>query len=294
MKMRALLNSPTTSFLMEAHDGLSARIVRDAGFAGIWASGLAISTASGVRDVNELSWSQVLGTLEFMTDCVDVPILVDADTGYGNFNNARKFVTRAERLGIGGICLEDKQFPKRNSFIAGGQELCDVDEFCGKLKACKDAQRSDDFCVVARVEAMIAGYGMAEALTRAEAYRQAGADAVLIHSKRSSSEEILTFASEWANRAPLVVVPTTYYRTPTQAFREAGISVVIWANHNIRASMRAMQDVTTRIFRNESVADIEDDVVPVAEIFRAYDYAALDRDEERYVPPPRLRTMEES
>ena len=165
---------------MEAHNGLSAKIVEEAGFEGIWASGLSMSAALGVRDSNEASWTQVLEMLEFMADATSVPILVDGDTGYGNFNNVRRLVKKLCQRGIAGVCIEDKLFPKTNSFIGENQPLADVDEFCGRIKAGKDSQSDDDFQIVARIEALIAGWGMDEALRRAEAYpagrRRRGAD----------------------------------------------------------------------------------------------------------------------
>ena len=271
-RLRQMITSPSLEFLMEAHNGLSARIVREAGFAGIWASGLAISAQYGVRDNNEASWTQVVDTLEFMADASDLPILLDGDTGYGNFNNMRRLVRKLEQRGIAGVCIEDKQFPKTNSFIGGErQPLADVDEFSGKIKAGKDSQADESFSIVARVEALIAGWGMDEALRRAEAYRLAGADAILIHSKLSKPDEILTFAREWAGRGPLVIVPTKYYSTPTEAFRKAGISVVIWANHLIRAAASAMQAVAREIHDTETLVDIEDRVATVDEIFRLQD-----------------------
>src|SRR6185437_14280288 len=213
--LRRMLLSDRLEFLMEAHNGLSARIVREAGFHGIWASGLSISAQFGVRDNNEVSWTQVVDMLEFMADASDLPILLDGDTGYGNFNNVRRLIRKLEQRGIAGVCIEDKVFPKTNSFLNGErQPLADIDEFCGKIAAGKATQLDPDFSIVARVEALIAGWGMEEAL------RRAGADAILIHSKLSRPDEILTFAREWAGRAPLVIVPTKYYSTPTDVFRE--------------------------------------------------------------------------
>src|ERR1700760_64846 len=149
--LRQMLQSPELEFLMEAHNGLSARIVREAGFKGIWASGLSISAQFGVRDNNEASWTQVVDMLEFMADASDLPILLDGDTGYGNFNNMRRLVRKLEQRGIAGVCLEDKLFPKTNSFIGGEkQALAEVDEFCGKLRAAKDTQVDPNFVVVAR------------------------------------------------------------------------------------------------------------------------------------------------
>ena len=223
MRLREMLQSNRLEFMMEAHNGLSARIVKEAGFKAIWGSGLAISAQFGVRDNNEASWTQVVDMLEFMADASDLPILLDGDTGYGNFNNVRRLVRKLEQRGIAGVCIEDKQFPKTNSFINGeAQPLADIDEFCGKIKAGKDSQSDPNFSIVARVEALIAGWGMEEALRRAEAYRQAGADAILIHSKLSKPDEILTFAREWAGRGPLVIVPTKYYSTPTDVVPSGG------------------------------------------------------------------------
>src|SRR5580692_3956184 len=263
-KLREMLQSPQLEFLMEAHNGLSARIVREAGFSGIWASGLSISAQFGVRDNNEASWTQVVDMLEFMADASDLPILLDGDTGYGNFNNLRRLVRKLEQRGIGGVCIEDKIFPKTNSFLNGErQPLADVEEFAGKIAAGKDTQSDPDFCIVARVEALIAGWGMEEALRRAEAYRRAGADAILIHSKLSRPDEILTFAREWAGRGPLVIVPTKYYSTPSDVFRKAGISTVIWANHLVRSSASAMQAVVKEIYQSQTLVNVEDRIAPV-------------------------------
>jgi len=196
-QLRNMIRSPELEFIMEAHNGLSARIVEEAGFKGIWASGLSISASLGVRDNNEASWTQVVEVTEFMSDATTVPILLDGDTGYGNFNNMRRLVRKLEQRQVAGVCIEDKIFPKTNSFIDGeAQPLADIDEFCGKIKAGKDAQQDDDFCLVARVEALIAGWSLSEALKRAEAYRQAGADAILIHSKKSTPDDIDAFMKE--------------------------------------------------------------------------------------------------
>ncbi|MEM5421364.1 phosphoenolpyruvate mutase [Paraburkholderia sp. BR14263] len=283
-RLRQMLTSNELEFLMEAHNGLSARIAREAGFKAIWGSGLSISAQFGVRDNNEASWTQVVDNLEFMADASDLPILLDGDTGYGNFNNVRRLVRKLEQRGIAGVCIEDKVFPKTNSFIGGeAQPLADIDEFCGKIKAGKDSQTDEHFSIVARVEALIAGWGMDEALKRAEAYRQAGADAILIHSKLSKADEILTFAREWAGRGPLVIVPTKYYSTPTEVFRKAGISTVIWANHQIRAAVSAMQAVTKTIYDTQTLVDIEDRIATVNEIFRLQDADEYSEAEDRYL-----------
>lgn len=268
-QLKNLLTSGRTEFILEAHNGLSAKIVEEAGFKGIWGSGLALSAQHAVRDNNELSWTQVIENLEFMSDATSIPILLDGDTGYGDFNNMRRLVQKLEQRDIAGVCIEDKLFPKTNSFIQGEQqELENIETFCGKIQAGKDAQKDDDFCIVARVEAFIAGWGLEEAIRRGEAYRRAGADAILIHSKLSRPDEVLQFAREWDNRCPLVIVPTKYYSTPTEVFRDNNISLVIWANHMIRVSITAMQKTARIIHQTESLVDIEGQAATVSEIFR--------------------------
>ncbi|MES1924629.1 phosphoenolpyruvate mutase [Salinisphaera sp. T31B1] len=282
-RLRDLLASDELEFIMEAHNGLSARIVEEAGFAGVWASGLALSAAFGVRDSNEASWTQVLEAVEFMADATSLPILLDGDTGYGNFNNLRRLVTKLESRGVAGVCIEDKLFPKTNSFIDGErQALADVDEFCGKIRAGKDAQRDPDFCIVARVEALIAGWSVDEALERALAYHAAGADAILIHDKAPRFDNIQAFAERWDDRCPLVIVPTKYYSTPTDVFRAAGISLAIWANHTVRSAVTAMQRTAREVFEQQSVAGLEDRIAPVAEIFRLQGDDELRAAERRY------------
>jgi phosphoenolpyruvate phosphomutase len=284
---RSLLAAPATTYLCEAHNALSAKIVEDAGFAGIWASGLTISAQAGLRDNNEASWTQVLDHLEFMADAVRVPMLVDGDTGHGNFNNFRRLVRKLEQRGVAAVCIEDKCFPKTNSFLRGTrQPLASIEEFTGKLKAGKDAQRDAQFSIIARVEAFIAGWGLDEALRRAEAYHAAGADGILIHSARSTADEVLAFKSAWGNRCPVLIVPTKYYATPTAVFEDAGMSVVIWANQILRASIRAMRETAQRIHADRSVIAIEDAIVPLGDVFRLQGEDELAAEEGRYLPRP--------
>jgi len=283
-KLRNLLTSPDVEFICEAHNALSAKIVEEAGFKGIWASGLTMSASMGVRDSNEASWTQVLEVLEFMSDATSIPILLDGDTGYGNFNSMRRLVMKLEQRGIAGVCIEDKLFPKTNSFVdSETQPLADIDEFCGKIKAGKDTQTDAHFSIIARVEAFIAGWGLKEALTRAEAYRRAGADAILVHSKKTNPSDIEAFMKEWGNRHPVVIVPTKYYSTPTNRFRELGISLVIWANHLMRASIRVMQETAHEILRSETLVNVEDRIASLSEVFRLQGANELQEAERKYL-----------
>jgi len=288
-RFRQLLTTKHIEFVMEAHNALSARIVEEAGFKALWAGGLATSAAMGVRDCNELSWTQVLETIEFMSDATTIPILVDADTGYGNYNNVRRLIRKLESRDIAAVCIEDKLFPKSNSFVHPEfQELADIEEFCGRIRAAKDAQTDPYFTVIARVEAFIVGLGLDEALKRAEAYRRAGADGILIHSKSSDVGEIASFMRYWKDRCPVVIVPTSYYKTPASLFQNLGVSLVVWSNHMIRASIMSMQGVAREIARCSSVVQAESHIAPVHEIFRLQCLSELSRADKKYLPKKRF------
>lgn len=266
---------------MEAHNGLSAKIVEHAGFEAIWASGLSISAAMGLSDRNEASWSQVINALEQMADNTSIPILVDGDSGFGNYLNVMRFVKKLKQININAVCIEDKMFPKVNSFIGENQTLAPVNEFCNKIRAAKDTG-GDEFTVVARIEALISGHPMEEALVRAEAYKDAGADAILIHSKKSDAEEVFTFSKEWGGKLPLFAVPTKYYNTEYQEFVKHGISNLIWANHLIRSSVRSMKETADRIYKEKSLINVEKNVSSLDELFSLTTERYMDELEAKY------------
>ena len=283
--LRGQLDRPEPTILMEAHNGLSAKLAAEAGFTALWASGLSIAAALGVRDNNEASWTQVLEVLEFMSDATDLPILLDGDTGYGNFNNVRRLVRKLEQRNISGVCLEDKLYPKTNSFIAGEkQALAEIDEFCGKLRAAKDTQADPDFVVVARTEAFIAGWGLDEALLRATAYAENGADAILVHSKRSDSREIMAFMSKWDNQVPIVIVPTKYPAEPLASFVDAGVTNFIFANQSLRTVVAALERNLRILHDTQDLMSVENEIASVSEVFRLQDVQELQQSEERYLP----------
>ncbi|MCV9947467.1 phosphoenolpyruvate mutase [Rhizobium sp. BT-175] len=277
-----LIRSQNLEFIMEAHDGLSAAIAAQAGFNALWASGLSISSSLGYRDANEASWTQMVDVVERMADASGLPILVDGDSGFGNFNNARLLATKLQQRGASGVCLEDKGFPKMNSFIGNRHPLADIGEFSGRLRAVKDTV--PEMVLVARIEALIAGYGLEEALVRAHAYADAGADAILIHSRKSDAAEILEFTKQWGGKLPVVIVPTKYYKTPVSAYREARISTVIWANHNMRAAIAGMRATCGRILAEESIANVEPEVATLEDVFGLLRYDELSAAEDRYLP----------
>lgn len=294
-KLREMLYNHQLEFIMEAHSGLSAKIVKNTGFKGIWASGLSMSASLGLRDANEASWTQILDLLTQMKDASDLPILVDGDQGFGNFNNFRLLCKKLVERDIAGVCIEDKLFPKTNSFINGEkQKLEDIERFVRKIQAGRAAV-GDNLVIVARLESFITGRGLQDALNRAEAYAHAGADAILVHSKIQDFSEIQTFMIHWKSskygKTPVVIVPTKYYKTPTSEFRNAGISLVIWANHNLRASISAMENLSKKIYEDQSLINIEGNVATVNHIFELQNQQELTAAEKIYDSPSMFKSI---
>lgn len=282
--LRNLLFSSKRTILMEAHNALSAKLAEEAGFPALWGSGLSISASIGVRDNNEASWTQLLEIVEFMSDATIIPILFDGDTGFGNFNNVCRLVKKLEQRDIAGVCLEDKLFPKTNSFIDSEQQkLTSIEEFCGKICAAKDTQKDSDFVVVARTEACIAGLGVKEALERCFAYAENGADVVLCHSGLKTAEEILEFASKWALPIPIIAIPTKYPSEPLAKLEEKGIHNFIFANQSLRTTITALQSNLKKLFESQDLMSIESDIASLSEVFRLQNVQDLKRREELYL-----------
>lgn len=281
-KLRNLFSSHKLIRVMGAHNALSAKLVEKSGFDAVWASGLEISTSYALPDANILSMTDFFNVASSMNEAVNIPVIADCDTGYGNSNNVIHLVKKYEAAEIAAVCIEDKLFPKVNSFIPGRQELASIAEFVGKILAAKNAQNDPDFLVIARVEALIAGWGMDEALKRAHAYIDAGADAILIHSKSQTTDEIFEFVDKWNNRAPLVVVPTKYYKVTAKELQEKQISMVIYANHGIRASIRAMSEVFSSVYNSGSTAAVEDKIVTLEEVFELQGMPQMKESELKY------------
>jgi phosphoenolpyruvate phosphomutase len=267
--------------IVGAHNGLTAKLVEEAGFNGIWASGLEISTSHAVPDANILTMTDYLHAAEDMVSTVAVPVIADCDTGYGNSNNVMQMVKRFEAAGVSAVCMEDKKFPKVNSFISGRQELAPIAEFVGKIMAAKNTQATEDFMVFARVEALIAGWGLDEALRRAEAYIESGADGIFMHSKSTSSDEIKEFCKVWNKRSPVMICPTTYDISEKEA-ENLGINIVIYANHAIRAAIKSVQE-TLAYIKEHGPAGLGSKIVPMDEVFRLQGMYAMKDNEKKYL-----------
>ena len=266
-----------------AHDGLTAKLVERAGFDMIWASGFEISASYAVPDASILSMSQLLERSIEIRNTVSIPVISDCDTGFGNVMNVIYMVKEYEKAGINGVCIEDKMFPKVNSYIEGRQPLVSIKEFVGKIEAMVDTRKSKDFMLIARVEALIAKHGMDEALKRGKAYADAGADKILIHSKSTSYDEIYEFAYKWDKYAPLVIVPTSYPQVSVSDVEKLGVDIVIFANVCVRSSVKAMKEVLDRLYESDSLATVDKDLSAMGEVFELQGMKEFKKTEEAYL-----------
>ncbi|KAG9252364.1 Phosphonopyruvate hydrolase complex with Phosphonopyruvate and Mg++ [Emericellopsis atlantica] len=265
-RLRGLLNPCEPAIAMSSHNALSAKLVEEAGFAAVWVSGFEISAANAVPDASILPMSVNLEVTRTMSAATNLPLIVDIDTGFGNAVNVAYSVPQFELAGATAVVLEDKVFPKDTSLRANGRHsLVPIQEFQGKISAAKS---TSSLVIIARTEALIAGLGQQEALRRAEAYADAGADAILVHSKQKTPEEIVSFCKAWDGRVPLVIVPTNY---PSLGFDEVAalskVGLVICGNHGIRAAVGGMRSVFASIRHKRGLHSVEATIPSVEQIF---------------------------
>jgi phosphonopyruvate hydrolase len=285
LKAREFLARPAVAVGVGAGDPLSAKLVERAGFDFVWSSSLCVSASYAVPDANLISMSQYCEAARAMNEVVTLPVIADCDTGYGNANNLIYAVKKFEEAGIVGISIEDKKFPKDNSLLEGGrQELAPIDEFAGKIRAAKDHQQHAEFIVIARVEALIAGWGQAEAMKRAHRYVDAGADCVLIHSKAKQPDEIVEFVRAWDGPAPLVLVPTNYPSLTLAEVEKLGkVKLFIYANQPLRASVKAQEAVLAEMRRAGGIHTVDDMMVPVKHVFDLQGVPQMKEVEKKYL-----------
>lgn len=269
-----------------ARDALEARLIENAGFDFVWASGFAISASYALPDASILSMTELLEATRSMCGRVNIPIVADCDTGFGNANNVIYAVDEFGKAGAAAISIEDKKFPKDTSLLPGGrQELVSIEEFSGKVLAAVDARQGSGLVIIARTEALIAGWGVEEALSRAHHYAEAGADCILVHSKSNTPDEVVEFVERWDGSAPLVIVPTSYPTLTERDVRRLGkIKLVIYANQVLRAGVKAQEELLSEIKRAGGIDTIDDWMVPVSRIFELQGVTRMKDNEAKYLP----------
>lgn len=268
-KLRELLDSKPILKVCGAFDAMSAKLSENAGFDAIWAGSFAISATNAVPDASILTMTEFFEAASKMVDTCKIPVIADCDTGYGGPNNVRHLVKKYESAGIAGISIEDKIFPKQNSLLENGtHELLPEKEFVGKIIAANEAKQNKEFMIIARVEALIAGLGMDEAIRRARAYEKAGADAILIHSKKSVPDEVFEFVDSWNGNLPIVVVPTNYNSVKIDELIQHKIKMTIYANQTLRASHLAITKILDKMITASSMNEIEEEISSMEDIFQ--------------------------
>ncbi len=267
--LKPRLNTPGRLLrVVGAHDALGAKLIEKTGFDGVWASSLEISTACGHVDDDTHILSDILPISRRMASCCRLPVVADCGTGGYLPEQIAHLVRSLESAGVAAVCLEDGRCPKSNSLLPGEHNLARASEFAHKIEVAKRASRSADFVVIARVEALVAGAGMTEALWRGREYVEAGADAILIHSKSDRPDEVLAFVDAWDEMTPLIVIPTTYPSVTVQdLLRTSKVSMVIYANQGMRVAIRAMRMLLESILEHGTTDHVETYMATLTEVF---------------------------
>jgi phosphoenolpyruvate phosphomutase len=265
--LRGLLAADRIARAVGAHNALTARLVELAGFDAVWVSSFELSTSFALMDASLVTMTQYLDAAEAMDAAVGVPVIADCDTGFGGPLNVAYMVRSYQRRGIAAVCIEDKVFPKMNSLAQASHELLSTEEFVAKIKVAVRSREPSRMIVIARTESLIAGQPMSHALQRARAYAEAGADAILVHSKSPSPDQVLEFAAAWDLEVPLVAVPTMHPQTSEDVLQEAGYRLVIYANHGLRSLIRGVLDTLRELNRGRCAAAVESRLCTVEDVF---------------------------
>ncbi len=281
-QLHRLLSAEKTVRAMEAHNGLSALIVENTQFKdkqgkveqfdALWVSSLTDSIAKGKPDTELVDRTSRLATINEILEVTTKPIIVDGDTG-GHTEHFVHTVRTLERLGVSAVVIEDKNGLKRNSLhdqpADHSQE--DIDVFAAKIKAGIDARVHDQFMIIARIESLILGKGQKDAISRAQAYLDAGASAIMIHSKNKNGEDIKKFTADYnklKNRKPLMLVPTSYNKITEEELSEWGANIIVYANHLLRAAYPAMERAAQIILENHRSLEAEETSTPVEDFLK--------------------------
>lgn len=263
-----------------AFDAMSAKLVELSNFDAVWAGSFAISATHALPDASILTMTEFLSVASNMTDACSIPIIADCDTGFGGPSNVSHMVKKYERAGIAAVSIEDKIFPKQNSLLENGtQELLPEKDFVAKLMAAKNSKVNENFMIIARVEALIAGLGVIEAKKRANAYEKAGADAILIHSKKNSPDEIFEFCDSWDGDIPIIAIPTSYPNVTLDELQNHNIKMVIYANQSLRAAHWAMAEYLNQLSSAKSLSEVKTKMTTMENIFHLQEMYEIKKQE---------------
>jgi phosphoenolpyruvate phosphomutase len=266
--LASLKKADTCALAVGVHNGITARLGERCGFDALWLSSLEVSASMALPDMNLITMTEVADRVREIRRASGLPLLVDADNGYGSDELAARSAYEFARSGAAGVCLEDKVFPKRNSFYEDDEQaLEDTQRFCHRLRAVRSALAGSDTEIIARTEALVADRGPAEAIRRARAYREAGADALFVQVTARGVDAYRGVLAEVRDLAPIVVVPTALATWSLGDLQAAGASVVIYANAVIRTIVKTVTEVLTDLRAEPRLATVEDDIASLEDLF---------------------------
>lgn len=303
-KLKQLLENNGFARGIEVHSAISALIANDLRaeinggrkineFDFFWESSFTDSASKGYPDIEIISFDSRLKTISEILEVTDKPLIIDGDTG-GDIHHFEYLIPRLEAAGVSAIIIEDKKFPKRNSLESGTkQDQEDPEDFANKIRTGKKIQKSEDFMIIARIESLISGKTVEDALIRAKKYLEAGVDGIMIHSKSSEPDKIFEFSDKYKRlcqilnlQKPLVSVPTTYNSVNERELKDKGFSLVIYANHMLRASYEAMKKVGKIILENERSLEVDPFIAPVREIFEKVGFLEIKEKDKVLIKTP--------
>jgi phosphoenolpyruvate phosphomutase len=278
-RFKRLLESKSVVRILESHNGLTAKIVEETSieengmrkeFDGVWISSLTDSVSKGKPDIGVIDFTSRLNTIEQVLESTTKPVILDGDSG-GEVEHFIFMVRTLERLGVSAIIIEDKIGLKKNSLYGTDveQRQDNVESFAHKIRSGKKAQLTKDFMIIARIESLVLGKGVFDALIRAKAYIDAGVDAIMIHNKDKETEDLFKFLEEYnlfERKVPLVLVPSAYSHVYENELFDAGGKVVIYANHLLRSAYPAMRKTAETILKHERAWEVEESCMPIKSI----------------------------
>ena len=279
--LREKIESQSLVRVVGAFDALSAKLVEVHDFDAVWAGSFAISATHALPDASILTMTEFLAATSSMSDSCNLPVIADCDTGFGGPSNVSHMVKKFEKSGVAAVCIEDKTFPKQNSFLKNGnQTLLSEKDFVAKIIAAREAKSDPSFMIIARIEALIAELGMEEALNRAAAYEKAGADAILIHSNKKTPDEIFQFCDSWNGSVPLVAIPTSYGNVTRKELIDHRIKMIIYANQTLRVSHIYISKLLEELKNSDSLSQISYEMSPMEDIFKMQQMYGLKKEEQ--------------
>ena len=258
------------SLICGASNALIAKLAENAGFDGIWLSSFEMHAWNRFPDASILNVADYSDAVNKIADRVNIPILVDADEGGPSAINTIRMAREYSKAGAWGMCIEDNPSPKRCSFYGMKKELEKTSTTVGKIRAAVEKNNKEGYAVIARTEALIQGRGIDVAMERAKAYTEAGCDGFLIHNKNKTPDEVLQFAERYHKEGletPLVIVPTTYNQMTVGQMKDAGISLAIYANYSVRATVAVVEEMFNKIVDSGTLSAGNDYAVPMTKIF---------------------------